>query len=152
MTINVFGLSLLPPSARKRGAIVKACRAVLKSEKADKKGELNIIILGLAKMRALNKRYLNRSHDTDVIAFNHEADQDFPGEEKPFGDVYISAHQSRRQAKDLKHPVLTEVLTLVIHGTLHLLGYDDGTPRQKKEMFRRQDALLRALGSDLHAG
>lgn len=145
MTINLFGLPLLPLSARKPASLKAACRRALKSEKADKAGELNIIILDRKKMRALNKRYLDHDYDTDVIAFNYPADKPLKNEEAPFGDVYVSAYKARIQAKEQKHPVLKEVLTLVLHGTLHLLGYDDSTTRKKAAMFRKQDQILLAL-------
>lgn len=144
MTINLFGLNLLPLSARKPAALKAACRRALKSEKKDGAGELNIIILDRKKMRELNKRYLNHNYDTDVIAFNYPQDKSLKGEEIPFGDVYISAYKARIQAKEQGHPVLKEVITLVLHGTLHLLGYDDSTPRKKEAMFKKQGRLLDA--------
>ncbi len=92
-------------------------------------------------MRALGRRFLRRGHDTDVIAFNYEAG---PGRrpDDPFGDIYVSAFMARRQARELGHPVLTEVLTLVAHGALHLLGYDDATAREKARMFRVQARVV----------
>lgn len=141
--VGVFGLGLLPPSARKPSLIVAACRKALQSEKASLTGELNVIFFDRQKMRELNKRYLNHSHDTDVIAFNYDADA--PG--SPFGDVYVSAYQAKIQAKELGHPLLREILTLVIHGTLHLLGHDDSTPRKKAVMFAKQDEIIRKVGN-----
>ena len=146
MIVQVAGLRLLPPSARKPKRIKEACRRTLKNEKADGFGELNIVFLGRKEMRALNKRYLVHDYDTDVIAFPYASPAAVGrGRDKPFGDVFISVHQAKIQAEELGHPLLTEVLTLVIHGTLHLLGYRDDTPRRKAAMFRAQDRLLRAL-------
>jgi len=90
-------------------------------------------------MLSLNKKFLNHSHDTDVIAFAYQ-------ENDAFGDVFISAFQARRQARALKHSPLKEVLTLAVHGCLHLIGYDDRRPGDKAAMFRRQDAVLKSLG------
>lgn len=95
-------------------------------------------------MRALNKRHLNHGHDTDVIAFNHDAPP-VKIADLPFGDIYVSAYQARAQAADMGHSVLVEVLTLVVHGTLHLLGYDDSTAKKKAVMFRRQDLVLSSV-------
>lgn len=143
--MRLFGLGLLPPSSRKPRALRTSCLKTLKSEKADARGELNIIFLDRKRMRNLNRRYLGRDHDTDVIAFNYPAPlRKDSGDEPPFGDIFISAHQARKQAKELGHPVLTEVLTLIIHGTLHLLGYEDSTPGKKARMFRKQEILLRS--------
>ena len=138
-SVKVSGLGLLPPSARKPRVIASIVRKAIALEKARVSGEINVVFLDRKDMLALNKRYLDHGHDTDVIAFNYGAE--LPG--APFGDVYVSAYQARRQAEDLGHPILKEVLTLVAHGALHLLGYDDSTPRKKAEMFRRQDQLLK---------
>lgn len=142
MIIRLHGLALLPASARRPRAITEACRLTLRGERAGKAGELNIIFVQRARMLALNRDFLKHDHDTDVIAFRYEK---AAGKQSPFGDVYVSAYQARIQADRLGHAVLKEVLTLVIHGTLHLLGYDDRTPGKKKEMFRAQDRLLARL-------
>jgi probable rRNA maturation factor len=141
MKVQVHGLSLLPATARKAAAIQRACRAALTLEKAKETGELNVIFMDRRPMRALNRRFLEHDYDTDVIAFRYS--DELPSENPPFGDVYISAFMARRQAAELGHTVLDEVLTLAVHGTLHLLGWDDATPRQKKRMFARQDEILR---------
>lgn len=140
-SLAVSAISLLPESARRRSLIEKAVLATFRAEKRTLPGEMNVVFLNRAAMKSLNKEFLNHSHDTDVIAFNYDAA--VPG--APFGDVYVSAYQARLQAKAIGHPVLREVLTLVIHGTLHLLGYDDATPRQKALMFKKQDAILARL-------
>ncbi len=140
MNLAVSAISLLPKSARRRNLIAKAVRLTLSSEKAVPPGPISVIFVDRAQMKQLNKRFLGHDYDTDVIAFNYD---EFPkGALAPFGDIFISSDQARLQAKRLGHSVLTEVLTLVIHGTLHLLGYDDSTPRQKAHMFSRQDRLL----------
>ncbi len=144
MTIRVFGTSRLPTSARKPRDIIHVCRLVLKNEKAESEGELNVVFLDRRRMRLLNKRFLDRSHDTDVIAFNYTEDPGPVKGVKPFGDIFISAFQARQQAAQQTHPVLAEVLFLTAHGILHLLGYDDSTARQRAVMFRKQESALRA--------
>lgn len=89
-------------------------------------------------MRRINKRFLNHDFNTDVIAF--------PYDQPPaFGDVYVSVDQARIQAEELGHSNLKELITLAIHGTLHLMGHDDHAPAARKRMFARQDAILRKL-------
>lgn len=129
--IRIHNLSLLPASARKPRSIA----AMVKRTLGARKGDVNVVILGRAAMKRMNKRYLAHSHDTDVIAFNY-------ADPPAFGDVYISAWAARKQAAELGHPVLREVLTLAVHGSLHLLGYDDRRPKDRAKMFRRQDAIL----------
>jgi probable rRNA maturation factor len=138
--VQVFHAGLLPPSARKPGAIRRAVLAALKSEKAKGRGELNVIILDRKRMREMNRMFLSHNHDTDVIAFRYDPNRRDP--DSPFGDVYISAYMARLQAKQLKHSVLEEAQILAVHGTLHLLGYDDHTLRQRRTMFKRQDQIL----------
>ena len=143
MIIRVFGASLLPPLARRPRAIAAVCRRVLGGEKAKVGGELNVVFLDRRRMRELNKRFLGRTRDTDVIAFNYGEDPGPAAAERPFGDIFISARKARAQAAAQGHPVLTEVLILAAHGTLHLLGYDDSTARRRAVMFRKQDLALR---------
>jgi len=142
MTIRVFGASRLPASARRPRAMLRVCRRVLKSERASGRGELNIVFLDRRRMRALNRRFLGRDRDTDVIAFAYAEEPGPVRGERPFGDVFVSAHLARAQARAAGHSVLTEVLFLVAHGTLHLLGYDDKTARGRALMFRLQDQAL----------
>ena len=140
MTIRVSGTGLLPRSSRKPGAIAAVCRKALKSARTKGPGELNDVFVSRRRMLEINKRYLDHDYDTDVIAFQYDRPRK---NEDPFGDVFISVYMARRQAKEMKHSVLAELLTLAVHGTLHLLGHDDSTPRKKASMFRRQDSLLR---------
>ena len=140
MSIGVSALHLLPASARRRNLIEKAVFLTFRSEKARLIGELNVVFVDKKKMLSLNKAYLHHSYDTDVIAFNYDGAPE--GADAPFGDVFVSAHQARVQAEELGHSVLEEVLTLVVHGTLHLLGYDDATKAQKAAMFRKQSRIL----------
>jgi probable rRNA maturation factor len=142
MTIRVFGASLLPASARRPRAIMQVCRRVLKDEGAARRGELNVVFLDRRRMRVLNKRFLGHDRDTDVIAFDYPEDPGPVPGGKPFGDIFISAFQARRQAAEQAHPVLAEVLFLAAHGTLHLLGYDDSTSRRRAAMFKKQGRAL----------
>jgi probable rRNA maturation factor len=141
--LAVSALHLLPASARRRNLIEKAVALTFKAEKASLKGELNIVFVDKKRMLQLNKQFLHHTHDTDVIAFNYDGAPE--GADSPFGDVFVSAPQARLQAEQLGHSVLEETLTLVIHGTLHLLGYDDATPKQKAVMLKKQSHILDAL-------
>lgn len=146
LNIRISGLSLLPPSARRADTIIRICLRALACRPAIKglkpRGEVNIVFLDRKKMLDLNKKYLDHSHDTDVIAFNYEPGP-AAGPDEPFGDVYISAHMARRQAKELGHDVLKETLTLAAHGCLHLIGYEDSTPSKKAVLFRLQEAAVK---------
>lgn len=90
---------------------------------------------------ALNHRYRGRRGPTDVLSF---AAGDSPGENGYLGDVVISAETARRHARRYRHGSEEEVKRLMLHGLLHLLGYDHETDRG--QMNRREQALRRRLG------
>lgn len=142
MEVRIVDARRLPSSARRPALIKRACLAAL-GPAARRPGELSVVFLDRARMRAMNRRFLSHDYDTDVIAFPYGAAPARYDRRPPFGDVLISVAQARRQARELGHPLLTEVLTLAIHGCLHLVGYSDHAPGPRKRMFARQDALLR---------
>ncbi len=145
MNIRFAGVSLLPPSARRPHVMDKACRKAL-GPKSRSGGEVNVVFLKNRALRRLNKRFLGHNRNTDVIAFGYEPLPGIPrSAQDPLGDIYVSAEQARLQARRIGHSVLMETLTLVVHGALHLAGYDDSTAPKKARMFRRQDRILSGL-------
>jgi len=112
----------------------------------------SLILIGDARMAALNGAYRGIAHPTDVLAFPAEAAggpaQEGGGEAAPggpyLGDLAISVETARRQAARRGHPLEREAALLVIHGILHLVGYDHHTPTQRRRMWRLQARLLRA--------
>lgn len=120
-------------SARVRKVVAVA----LKKEKAGM-GRIGVRITDDRTIRRINKKFLKHDWATDVISFGF----DEPGIR---GDVVVSAETARRLAKELKIPFAEELSRYLIHGTLHLLGYDDKRPVLRKAMFRRQEAILKGL-------
>lgn len=106
------------------------------------RAELSVALVGDREMRPLNARYRKQNKTTDVLSFVIE---DQPQSAKfMLGDVVISLDQARRQAQERNHTLKHEMVTLLIHGVLHLLGYDhERSQRQAKTMF--------ALERKLHA-
>jgi probable rRNA maturation factor len=84
--------------------------------------ELSIALVGDSEMRKLNARYRKKDSTTDVLSFPSEGE--LPTGSLLLGDVVISVDQARRQAKDGGRTLKEEMATLLIHGVLHLLGYD----------------------------
>ena len=111
---------------------------ILRRERASWQGDLTVLLVSDAVIRGLNRRFLGRDHPTDVLAF--------PAGGGDLGDVAISVDRARVQARAAGHRAGVEVAFLAAHGTLHLLGYDDATPRARAAMLRRQRALLREVG------
>jgi len=107
--------------------------------------ELSILIAGDAKLRRLNRVYRNIDRPTDVLAFP----QDPPYGGRPtgsrlLGDVVISADRAMRQACAAGHPLRDELMLLMAHGVLHLLGYDHHNPRAAANMRAAEQAALEA--------
>jgi probable rRNA maturation factor len=94
-------------------------------------------------MQALNRDWKDHDRPTDVISFA------LPGPDGELvGDVYICPAVARASARELGIPVRQELVRLVIHGTLHVLGYDhpEGAGRTRSAMWRRQERYVKALG------
>jgi probable rRNA maturation factor len=95
--------------------------------------ELSIALVGDKEMRPLNAKYRKKNKTTDVLSF--PADNPATAKRVLLGDVIISVEQARRQAKERNHSLKREMVILLIHGILHLLGYDhERSPRQAKIM------------------
>lgn len=95
-------------------------------------------------VRQLNRAYRGIDKTTDVLAFN----QEFINPETNqlyLGDVIISIDQAQKQAQENNQSLNEECALLTIHGTLHLLGYDHAEVREKEQMWRIQDTILRNL-------
>ncbi len=104
-------------------------------------------------MTELNSAWRGRDRTTDVLAF---AQREGPGpapDENLLGDVVICIDQARRQAAENRVPLERELAMLLVHGVLHLLGYEhegvDAATRRR--MFRRQSRLLERLWEDAGA-
>ena len=101
-----------------------------------------------ATLRALNARYRGVDAPTDVLSFEDGTPDPETGEVY-LGDIAISYPQAERQAARGGHPVAWELCLLVVHGVLHLLGYDHAEPEEKARMWAAQRAVLEALGCPL---
>ncbi len=115
---------------------------VLVDQGIDSKTELGLVIVGQERVRQLNLSYLGKDEPTDVLAFAMLPEQ--PGENLvPFvvppdgirhlGEVIVSYPQAVIQAEEHQHSVKKEIAILIIHGVLHLLGYDHDKPEPEPE-------------------
>ena len=124
-------------------ALHKVAETLLRALKQGR-AELSIALVGDREMRPLNRRYRKKKKTTDVLSFFVE-DQPMFGA-KILGDVVISVEQARRQAKARGKTLKSEMAALLIHGILHLLGYDhEKSPRQAKIMFAYERKLYARL-------
>jgi probable rRNA maturation factor len=156
-------------------AVQAAVDALTNAEPLARAYELALYLTSDAEIRALNRAYRGIDAPTDVLSFGYvdvaltpspsptlwergacvpprppagegdtggEGNPDLP----PLGDIAISVETARRQAPLNGHDLLTELLMLALHGTLHLMGYDDSTDAARAVMNGRAASVLRTLG------
>jgi probable rRNA maturation factor len=126
--------------------LADAARAVLAAELADdevEEAEACLLFVDEARMHELNLAYRGIDKATDVLSFHMGEDDDGPG--GLLGDVVICPAVAARYATEAGRATEAELRTLVVHGILHLLGYDDETEPERGRMFARQGELLQSL-------
>lgn len=106
----------------------------------------NIIIVDNEYIHKLNKEYRGIDRPTDVISFALEDFEDIKSDIRVLGDIYISIDKVYEQAKEYGHSNLREICFLMIHGFLHLLGYDHMETTDEKIMFAKQEEILNGFG------
>ncbi len=102
-------------------------------------GDLNIIFTSDNYLRQLNRKHLSRDYFTDIISFDYTKDKTVSG------DLFISIHRVRENALSYNVSFENELNRVIIHGILHLLGYNDENEKEKDVMRREEDICLNAL-------
>jgi len=123
-----------------RARLADAARAVLRAEKVTH-ALLSIAFVTDDAIAALNRRHLRHRGPTDVISFGFTR----PTPSDPvIGDVYIAPAVARENARRHRVGVREEIIRLIVHGTLHVLGYDhpEELDRAESPMWRRQEQLV----------
>ncbi|GEK89058.1 probable rRNA maturation factor [Alkalibacterium putridalgicola] len=116
--------------------------------------EISVTVVDDQKIREINREYRNKDAVTDVISFALEDDEDIfmtldmeEGEiPRDLGDIFLSYDKAVEQAEEYGHSVDRELGFLLVHGFLHLNGYDHMTETDEKEMFSLQEEILREYG------
>jgi probable rRNA maturation factor len=122
-----------------------AATQVLQDQSLRGDPDLSIVIAGNKKIRQLNLEFREIDAATDVLSFRDgEVDPDTG--KRYLGDIIISYPFARKQAQDESHSLDEELQLLVVHGMLHLLGYDHTTPAEKEKMWTAQSRILGRLG------
>ena len=123
-----------------RSRVREAAVAALDAERV-RNAMLSITFVGRAAMSGLNRRYLRHDGATDVISFGLGR---IEKRGAVVGDIYICPEVARDNAKRQGVPIGEEVLRLVVHGTLHVLGHDHptGASRTTSPMWKRQERIL----------
>lgn len=137
VTVTVTNAS----GARYRGqqAMISSVERAVKAHKV-KHARIDIILLTDRRIRTLNKQYLQHDYATDVLTF--------PLDEQPlYGEIYVSLETARRQANEYGVTVVNELARLAVHGALHLLGYDDADPADRRVMHELENTYIESTTS-----
>lgn len=136
--------------ARNAPFVRRAARAAL-AALGERGCEVSLLLVGDEEMRALNRDWRGRDRTTDVLSFSQlEGDAGPAPEGRPLGDVVLSLPTAARQAAARGRPLEAEVAELVVHGLLHLLGWDhERSTAEARRMFARQRAILAELAAVL---
>ncbi|HXV23392.1 MAG TPA: rRNA maturation RNase YbeY [Alphaproteobacteria bacterium] len=130
----------------------QAARAVLASDapRCGAPADLTIVLAGDGEVRELNRRWRGRNQATNILSFPSKAAG--PGGRLLLGDVILAFETIAREAKAARKPVGDHLSHLVVHGVLHLLGYDHEKPAEARRMEGVEVRVLAGLGiSDPYA-
>lgn len=139
--VDVKAQGVRLPLPRER--VVDIARAVLRAERV-RDARLSIAFVDNRRIAQLNRRHLAHRGATDVISFAFASESvDGP----LAGDIYIAPDVARRNATAHAVPIREEMTRLVVHGVLHVIGFDhpDGDDRNESPMWREQERLVRSL-------
>ena len=105
-------------------------------EEGSKIQNLNFLIVGDKRMIHFNKTYLNHDYSTDIITFDNSENK------KISGDILISIERVKENSKKYKVKLEDELRRVMVHGLLHLLGYDDKNEKEKKRIRKKENYYL----------
>ncbi len=134
----------VPPSGVDLRRLPSLARFVLEREGASGAWSVAVVFTDDGRLRALHRTFMGLDTETDVMTFPSSE----PGrgvDAATGGDVVVSVERAAAQAADYGHSASEEVRFLVVHGLLHLCGWDDRTPDQRDRMLERQARLLAAF-------
>ena len=142
-------------SSISRGWLTGICKTALTEEKLTEPVEIECVITDDSTIQRLNKQFRNLNEPTDVLSFAFKdiamgaRGAGFPAvPEGPevLGQIIISFPTAVRQAAEHSHSVDQELTMLVVHGMLHLLGYDHQVPADTRKMRQREKYIIKRLG------
>lgn len=128
----------------------KAAKTIL-ADLAPPDSEVSVSLVGDGQIRELNRRYLDRDKPTNVLAFSMREGAFVSLHPQLLGDVVISVDTARRQSNRFGLKEMEMVILLMIHGILHLLGYEhEGTKKGSNEMALKQKELFRRVIKEIN--
>lgn len=128
--------------------IRKSIKATLETEDEEPENiEVSVLLTDDEAIRKLNRTYRNVDSATDVLAFAMR-EGEFALNPSVLGDIVISVDTAERQAEEVEHSLQNELALLAVHGTLHLLGYDDQKESEAKIMHEKERKILSEVIDD----
>jgi probable rRNA maturation factor len=128
------------------GALVRLASFVMEQLRIHPLAELSILLVDEATMSSYHAKYLGEDGPTDVLSFPMDELRPPNDDEEPpeglLGDIVLCPTVTSRQAAEHGRTAAEETEYLLVHGLLHLLGYDHAEPAEKAEMFQLKDQLL----------
>jgi probable rRNA maturation factor len=127
------------------GAFVRLAEFVLEREDVPDQAELSLAVVEIEEMTELNTGYRDAEGATDVLSFGCDDPCPVEGDEPiTLGDVVIAPEIAQQQAEELGHTIEVELNLLLVHGILHLLGYEHDSEEGAAVMRAREETLLSA--------
>ncbi len=117
-------------------------RSLLRDEFNAPVAQLCVHLVSPDEMAALNEQYLNHEGSTDVITFDHAEDD---SSEEIYGELFISVADAVKQGREFAATWQSELVRYVVHGILHLRGYDDIDPADRKTMKKEENRIMSEL-------
>lgn len=124
---------------------ITECAMLVLNAMGEDKAELSLLFVDDAYIKRLNLRYRNVNSKTDVLAFSMREGEGVPEQSCILGDVVISTETAARESKKRKSSIDKEMHLYLIHGILHLLGYDDKSAADRKKMKSKERELLEVM-------
>lgn len=126
--------------------LIRAVQTVLTTHAVSPQAEVTVVITDDETIQSLNRQFRGVDAPTDILSFPADAPPvDIPDEPPYLGDLIIAYPYAKTQAEKFGQDVQHNLALLVVHGTLHLLGYDHDTPENKATMWDKQAQALRLL-------
>lgn len=128
--------------------LLRVAEALSRALRIKKPLEISVSFVSSTKIQALNKAYRRKDRPTDVLSFSsREADlpKALQVQTLSWGDVIICSSYAKQEAKRRGLPLREELVRLLVHGVLHLAGYDHVTEPDELKMFRLQERLVEEL-------
>jgi len=124
--VNATALELFAQEA------VNVCQKFKEGRPNNELNELFVLLISDRRMAMLHRQFLKQSGPTDVITFQH-------------GEIFISIETARRQARQFGTSLIGELQLYIVHGLLHLHGFDDRTPSETRRMRAAEASVLRRV-------